>query len=486
MLNKSKELFDSMANYDICYCHWKSNEHLKEGLDGDTDLDVLFDVAQKEIIESTLRKCDFMQCKSQYGSRYPDVDDWIGFDSNTGKLIHLHLHYKIVTGHKGMKEYRLPWSELTLQTRIKDEETSVYIMEPNLEIVTLYTRIGLKASVKKLHAARKNLYKLSEDDSREITYLKKKVDWDTVSVLLNRYYFDDASVILDLMHNETIDSSNFLLLNKLASKRFAKNRKHGSVFCVLIKYYYIFAMRFLGVCKNKFGFNLISRKVKKNKKGAIVAFIGQDGSGKSTVSNIIRDWWTWKMDAQKFYLGSGEHYSSWQKRLHNAIPQKKNFITKLLSAWLTLSDYVALSKNVYNKVKRAEKYAEKGGLAIFDRFPQIEYAGINDGPKIRSNYLNKIHNSIVRVYALHCARVEEKFLKKAVVFAPNVVFKLMLSPEESLKRKPEENIDVVRKKHEIIKKMDFAKDESIVVDATMPFDDEIRLIKNRIWEYIQK
>lgn len=486
MLSKSKEVFCSLEEHSISYCHWKSNEHLEEGLDGDTDLDVLFDENQKSELEKILRSCDFMQCKSQYGSRYPGVDDWIGFDSETGKLLHLHLHYQIVTGHKGMKEYRLPWSELTLKTRVKDEKTSVYMMDPNLEIVTLYTRIGLKASVKKLQSARKGRYKLSEDDVREIVYLKNIVNWETVTELVNSYYAEDAAAILGLMRLETIDSNAFLLLNKLSSMRFAKNRTHGSLACVLIKYYYIFAMRFLGFCKNKLGFNLISRKVKKNECGAVIAFIGQDGSGKSTVSDIIQDWWTWKMDAKKFYLGSGEHYSSWQKKLHNALPQKKNFFTKILSAWLTLSDYVALSKNVYQKVKQADAYAKRGGLAIFDRFPQIEYAGINDGPKIRSNYLGKIHNPIIKLYALHCAKTEEKFLKKAVTYTPNVVFKLMLSPEESLIRKPEENIDLVRQKHEIIKKLNIAKDETFVIDATMTFADEICLIKNKIWNYIQK
>ena len=147
MLNISKELFASWNEAHLLYCHWKSNEHLLAGLEGKTDLDVLLSRTDKNQGEKLLRSLDFLKCKSQYGSRYFEVDDWIGFDKDTGALIHLHLHYALVTGHKGMKEYSLPWIDLALRTRVMNEKYGVYMMEPNLEMMTLYTRIGLKADV---------------------------------------------------------------------------------------------------------------------------------------------------------------------------------------------------------------------------------------------------------------------------------------------------------------------------------------------------
>ena len=107
MLKISKELFTAWNEANLLYCHWKSNEHLLAGLEGETDLDVLLSCNNKEAGEEVLRRLEFLQCKSQFGSRYPDVDDWIGFDKDTGRLIHVHLHYGLVTGHKGMKEYSL-------------------------------------------------------------------------------------------------------------------------------------------------------------------------------------------------------------------------------------------------------------------------------------------------------------------------------------------------------------------------------------------
>ena len=121
MLQISKVLFEKWNSEHILYCHWKSNEHLEPGLDGDTDLDVLLDSKDEVRALLILRELRFLNCKSQYGSRYPKVSDWLGFDAETGKMIHVHLHLTIVTGHRGMKEYNLPWTETALETRDFDQ-----------------------------------------------------------------------------------------------------------------------------------------------------------------------------------------------------------------------------------------------------------------------------------------------------------------------------------------------------------------------------
>ena len=157
MLEICQCLFSQWNDIGIRYCHWKSNEHLTEGLNGITDLDVLLDEADKEKGCTVLKEHRFLYCKSQFGSRYPFVDDWIGFDSATGKLIHLHLHYKIITGHKGMKEYTLPWTDDVLSTRVLDKITNVYISDPNFEILTLFSRFGLKAHYKQIKKAYINI-----------------------------------------------------------------------------------------------------------------------------------------------------------------------------------------------------------------------------------------------------------------------------------------------------------------------------------------
>lgn len=482
MLKISKELFTSWNDAGLLYCHWKSNEHLLPGLDGDTDLDVLLSRDGQQKGEAILHELDFLQCKSQYGSRYPNVDDWIGFDKETGKLIHLHLHYAIVTGHKGLKEYELPWAERALRTRILDEEYGVYIMEPNLEMVTLYTRIGLKAGLIEIVRCFKGSFKFPKDTQREIDWLRERVDVKEVYRILAEYYGKDADAVNEIMSRGNINSDSYLKLRKIAENNF-KNYSRVKHFMRLreLSYllYHICLKRILKRLKP-----IISKKVPISEKGLTVAFLGQDGAGKTTVTKNLIKWWSWKMDVRYVYLGSGENYFSFKKSLSHKLPPKGVF--KYFRAMLGLSVLSDVAKLSYKNVLKAEKYASKGGLVIFDRFPQTKYMSICDGPKLRKKVHDYFGAGILSKMFAPMIKTEEKYIGKTVTHTPDVVIKLTLTPEESIRRKPHENYEAVKQKHEIVKSLEFKGCDVYTIDATMPFDEELIMIKNIIWQHIQK
>lgn len=482
MLNISKRLFETWNEKGLKYCHWKSNEHLLPGLDGDTDLDVLLSLDDKAKGEELLRSIDFMKCRSQYGSRYPDVDDWMGFDTEKGNLIHLHLHYQLVTGHKGMKEYNLPWTQLALDTRILNDEFGVYTMEPNLELVTLFTRIGLKADFKNILRCRIGKFHFPKDVKREIDWLKERVDMEKVYDLLNNFYGVRTNDVEKIMQLDKIDSKSYLKLSRITESVFKKNSRIKS-FIRLREVSFFIYQRFLQRLIKHFRI-LISKKVPENENGLTVAFLGQDGAGKTTVTKDIIKWWSWKLDVRNIYLGSGDNYSSIKKKLSRMMPCRGPL--KYLRSYLSLSDSKDRAKRAYKNVKMAEKYASKGGLVIYDRYPQMEYEGICDGPKIRKRLQSSSSNHVFYKLFSPLANKEEKYIRKIVSCPPDIVFKLILSPEESMRRKPHENYEEVKVKHEIIKSLKFESSDAYTIDATMPYDEELLLIKSKIWQHIQK
>ena len=482
MLKISKMLFTSWNDNQLCYCHWKSNEHLLPGLMGDTDLDVLLSEKDKEHGEEVLRKLDFLQCRSQYGSRYPGVDDWIGFDENTGKLIHLHLHYHVITGHKGLKEYNIPWTSEVLETRIQDSVTGVFIASPSIELVTLYTRIALKVSLSDLCKRFIGKYHIDKSFLIEIEYLKRRVDWNDVEKMVFRYYDCYASQVVSIMKKDVLTTNDIFILRRIAERIFRKVSRY-KYSNRLLEFYYKYALKFRKFLRLKLHRFVVTRKVPKSGKGVQVAFLGQDGAGKTTVTTIIRKWWSWKMDVQLVYLGSGENYHSWRKILLNKLPRSYGF--KIVRAWLTLSKYKKLAKDVLHTIKEGDRYAKKGGLVIYDRYPQIQYSGISDGPKIRKLFLEKSPELFRGIFSRY-AKIEEKYLKQATEHQPDIVFKLMIPPEESVRRKPENALDTMVTKHNIIKSLQFEKSDVYVIDATMPFEEEILMIKKIIWEHVQK
>ena len=104
MLSIAKSLIDWWNEQDVLYCHFKSNEHLLAGLNGDTDLDILMDPMHRKQGIAGLHKVGYKQFRSQMGAQYPQVEDWIGMDYETGRLSHIHLHYHLITGQKYIKE----------------------------------------------------------------------------------------------------------------------------------------------------------------------------------------------------------------------------------------------------------------------------------------------------------------------------------------------------------------------------------------------
>lgn len=482
MLEISKLLFSRWNDAQLCYCHWKSNEHLMPGLIGDTDLDVLLSESDRLKGVEILRQLDFLKCKSQFGSRYPKVDDWIGFDNETGKLIHLHLHYQIVTGHKGLKEYNLPWTMQVLENRIQDPETGVFISSPNFEIVTLYTRIALKVSLNDIFNSYLGKYHIDKSFLIEIEYLKKRVCWEEVESIVFKYYGRYSAQVVDLLKNETLTTKDIFALRKIAESVFRSVSRY-KYFYRFLEFYYKYALKFRKFLRLKLHQFIVTRKVPEMENGLQIAFLGQDGAGKTTVTTIIRKWWDWKMDVQLVYLGSGENYHSWRKWLLHKLPRSFGF--KTVRAWLTLSKYKALSKDVLKTIRKGERYANKGGLVIYDRYPQIQYAGISDGPKIRELFLNKSPRLLRWVFESF-ANSEERYLKQATEHQPNIVFKLVIPPEESVRRKPENVLETMEIKHNIIKSLQFENSDVYVIDATMPFEEEILMIKRIIWEHVLK
>ena len=504
MLDICKQLFSCWEQNRVDYCHWKSNEHLQEGLNGDTDLDIFVSPSHEALAESLLAQCEFIKCTTQKGSRYPNVCEWMGFDSETGRLVHVHLHYQIITGTKYCKEYVYPIDKVAIDTRIKDPETGVFVTDPHVEIILLYTRIALKAH-KKRHI------KVGKDSQREIEYLKGLISNEQLKTVCCQILPQEGESLYSLIKKDNLSAEEWYSVYRISLRWLKPYRTKSRLHVLFRHYYYLFRSIFIQKVNRKYGRYLINQKTFPGRNVSI-CFLGQDGSGKSTVSIEICKWLNWKIAAHRFYLGSGEHYNGSIKRLIHALSrgyhkvqtgENKNNVREGKNAGLTVKKNkglkgqlasfvsvllgtrlrVSVAKRAYKQVERASRYSEKGAIAIFDRFPQIQFNGIYDGPKIKDAYLD---NGINYSFVIRAAKKEEHYLQKAQQFQPSLIIKLILPPEESIRRKPFEDIQQVTKKAEITQKLVFEKAETHVVDATQDYSKEIVLIKRIIWQHLLK
>src|SRR3989442_6697314 len=133
-----RALFESLGRADVCYCHWKSNWRLPEALRGETDLALLVHRADPSRFLWVVGARGF---KPASGEGHPSVWHCYGCDDESGRLLDLHVYYRVVTGGT-IKGYHLPVEDMLLRGA-QPTEAGVYVPEPAAELVLFVIRKSL-------------------------------------------------------------------------------------------------------------------------------------------------------------------------------------------------------------------------------------------------------------------------------------------------------------------------------------------------------
>jgi hypothetical protein len=177
-------LLQRLHEEKIAYCHWKSNEHLVAAIEGFTDLDVLIDRRRCLELQRILADIGFRRFQATPSSAYPAIEDYLGFDDETGRLVHLHLHYQLTLGQPHLKGYRLPWEHHVLEGRRFDEDCGIYVADPVMELVLLLVRSALKRRLRSaLITPFRQAQRETSDFSREFEWLLERTDVEAVVAL---------------------------------------------------------------------------------------------------------------------------------------------------------------------------------------------------------------------------------------------------------------------------------------------------------------
>ena len=135
-------LFAELEARGVRYCHWKSTPGLAIAMAGRTDLDLLVEREDAGVFAEVVRQLGFKPFISHPSRRFPAVDDLLGYDPETGRLVHLHVYYQLILGEHFVKNHRLPFERaLIAASRPKD---GVRIPPPELEVAILAYRTLLK------------------------------------------------------------------------------------------------------------------------------------------------------------------------------------------------------------------------------------------------------------------------------------------------------------------------------------------------------
>ena len=222
--------------------------------------------------------------------------------------------------------------------------------------------------------------------------------------------------------------------------------------------------------------------------GRVVAVIGVDGSGKSTVVAAIRAWLSQEIDVVPIYFGTGAGRPSlvlWPFKLmvplitlfirtkpkgasHGKISDRPPGLlySALLMVWATV---VAIEKRI--KLSAAHRGANRGLVVLTDRYPQNEIHDFNEGLMMAR---------LTRV-PLWLRRFEATAYSLAHRVPPDLVIKLVVTPETAARREPDMDPAVIRTRIAQVPRLAFPGARVVSIDAEQSLTDVIRAVKREIW-----
>ena len=495
-MSAMKEFFAELDQKNIKYVHFKSNLSLDASFSGKGDFDVLVDRSRLSEVQSILISNGGKRFNTIPEKEYPGVENWLIFDPETDLIYHVHLHSQLATGKALLKDYVIPWSKCALESRIFSSEYGIYTTSPEFELALLLARFVLKMRLSVLIKLRFGIYKPQRSMEKERVDLLGKVDWPTFESLANKLFSYRTNDFVNIAKAEKLRSGNVRLLRKIVLKNlYYSNRLGASARSFIRSEKRVFSGKMHRHSKK----NIVSKKTLASS-GLIIAFTGVDGAGKSTLTKEIYEWLGKQISCFRFYMGSGDGKVPFdiklirrftgsvkktedkdnQSKSQTSAAQKPGFKTRLKKR---ISAYTVLRIEKINRKKILEmnKLRMNGSVCLLDRYPQIEVPSCNDGPKIEgiSSGLSNSH------YYQKALKKEMKYLSVVKEVVPDCVFRINISAETSMSRKPEQNdINVYKDKISKISGITFQQANIIDIDGEQDYQAVVHQVKNIIWQYI--
>jgi len=486
-------LFSELEQAGVEYCHWKSNDKLDRALRGEGDLDVLVARDSRDRFLETLARLGFRVATARSWETHPAIRHYFGLDDTSGRIVHLHVYYRLNTGGALVKGYRLPLEEMLLANLRRLD--NVPVPTKAAELLALITRKMLEFGT-----------------ITEIPFMHKEYP----HVIEELRWLDDADVVAQAVDlwRQWMPFADVRLFEKSVAM-LKSGQSHFRLFRIgrqfhksLRSFATLTPTRRFAAGAYRFG-RFVSRRLMRGGKtigfatgGAMVAFIGGDGSGKSTLLAETGRC----LDP---YLGvevvhAGKPPSTLLTAIPNAVlPLMRRCFPRTRTnaveyAIVTASDpsaegrrrsllYVIRSLFIaYDQWKlltRCFRKAYQGRIVLCDRYPSRNLGG-TDGPRVDPAWFRG-RFSLRRLLA----RVEQRLY--ATIPVPDLVVFVTVPADVAVSRNvardkkgPRESDEMIRFRHAHIQNWKMPEARVVRIDASGNFDDTLRDVKRVVWHVL--
>jgi len=470
-------------------CCWKSARRLPDIFEGRSDLDLLVARADRQRATEILVECGFKHAPDAPGRDDPAIMSFLAYDEASGAILHAHLHFRLVIGSSLFKNLRVPCESNFLARSRLSHTFNLRVLAPADEALLLLIRAHVEINTLdpvQLRRRRAIAQKFKNDFAALAPGLEPEAVRQSASEIFSPELAAEiarASVSGDPTLRRAEIAAR--IRSELSAYRNCNSAES------IVRTAARMAMFLVGA-SNRRSFHVPRSWGRRAPGGGvIIAFVGVDGSGKSTAAAMVRTWLGAEIDVLSAYFGTGDgQASSWLRPFKALAPIAGRLVTTkpkgashgrisdrppgpayslLFAIWALV---VAADKR--HKLILAQRATRRGFVVVADRYPQNEILGFNDGPLLHR----------LRWAPDWLKRFEAAIYMRAHRAPPDLVIKLHVGRDIVALREPEMSLGLIEERVAGLAELKFPGSRIVSIDARRPLDEVRRLIKREVWNVL--
>jgi thymidylate kinase len=474
-------LCSRLRDAGVSYCHWKSNDALHLSASGDNDLDLLVDRRHLQAFTEVLAACGFKQARPQRRRFVPGVLHFYGVDDETGRFVHVDAQAQLVLGDDTTKNVHLPIEKAYLASCTQGPLFPV--PAPEFELAVLILRLALKHGT--WDAAVFGLAPLKGTERRELEYLHARADQDELRRIVETHLSQIGWAAWSAYFRSLLD-------DRPLRARLGAGRRvvAGAADLMRRRCALDTAVR----CRRRVEWGLRHYVLgQRNTKrlmagGRVIAVVGGDGAGKSTMVQGLAGWLNGPLDTRVVHMGKPPR-SPANLAVKGAllVARRAGLVRDWLPnypveaehggrfpghAWLLWQLVTASDRR--RQHRRARSLAGRGYLVVCDRFP-LDQVTLMDGSRTRW-----VPADGLSLFARRLVAAEQRCY--AGITDPDVLLVLRVDPDTAVARKQGvDPADFVRPRSAEVFAADWSATDAVVLDAARPAHDVLTEGRAVVW-----
>lgn len=216
----------------------------------------------------------------------------------------------------------------------------------------------------------------------------------------------------------------------------------------------------------------------REKLAPLIAVVGSDGSGKSTLSADLLAHIQQGRMAESGYLGlgsgeQGRRIGRWPivgpplHRFLDGIADRLREPDEPIPGMIAARYALNKSKKRRAKFEALLDRRRAGVTIVTDRYPQLEVPGLHDGPILAGRATSR------RLAAMQAQ--ERGLYAEMAAHVPTLILRLHVDVDTVMARKPDHDRALITRKVETVPLLQFNGAPIVDIDATIPYEEELAL-----------